>query len=85
MLYGESEDTKNSIDKHERNLLSMEKPNSWNINKKGNLEIEMETEFEKFMYAISEHTTEDISKITVFRFYALTDYIKEKNSKNGNN
>lgn len=59
----------------------MELPNVWNINIKGNMEVEMETEFEKFMLTLSEHTNEDIKSITVFRFYALIGYIKEKNSK----
>ena len=67
-------------------MLYMETPNAWNINKADNMEIEMETEFAKFLYTISEHTNEDVNEITVFSFYALTDFIKEKQPKqNGNN
>lgn len=43
----------------------------------------MEVEFEKFLLTISEHTTENINEISVFRFDTLIEYLKEKNSKNG--
>ena len=62
----------------------MDKPNIWNIYIPGNMEVEMETEFEKFMLAVSEHTNENIDNISVFRFYSLLSYIKEKNKKNSN-
>ena len=67
------------IDKRERELLRLDLPNVWNIHNKGNKEVEMETEFEKFMIAVAEHTNEKLDEITVFRFYALLGYIKEKN------
>ena len=66
-------------------MLSKDIPNIWNIHLKGNMEIEMEVEFEKFLFAISEHTKEDMDKITVFRFDSLVDFIIEKNQNNGNN
>lgn len=69
------------IGESERKMLLMDLPKKWNINQQGNMEIEMETEFEKFLLAISEHTNEDINNITVFRFYALIGFIKEKNVK----
>lgn len=67
------------IDKKERELLMLDLPNVWNINNDKNMEVEMETEFEMFMLAVGEHTKEKIDEITVFRFYALLGYIKEKN------
>jgi hypothetical protein len=30
--------------------------------------------------AVKEHTTEDLSKITTFRFYTLIGYLKNKNN-----
>ena len=63
----------------EKRLLQMEGQNIWNVNQKGNMEVQMETDFEKFLISVSEHTKEDINKITVFRFYALIEFIKEKN------
>ena len=68
-----------AIDKRERELLRLDLPNVWNIYTKGNKEVEMETEFDKFMIAVAEHTNEKLDEITVFRFYALLGYIKEKN------
>ena len=68
-----------AIDSKERELLGVYEVNSWNIHKVGNMEIQMETEFYKFMIAIGEHTKERLEEITVFKFYALLGYIKEKN------
>jgi len=86
IIEGDSDDRKNRIEQHEKSLLYMDKPNVWNIHHKGNMEVEMETEFAKFMYAVGEHTNEDMEVITTFGFYALVGYLKEKNKpvKNGN-
>ena len=62
----------------------MDKPNVWNIHHKGNMEVEMETEFTKFMYAVGEHTNENLEEILTFEFYALVEYVKEKNKPAGN-
>lgn len=67
------------IDEKERELLRLSSPNIWNVNKPKNMEVEMETEFEKFMLAVGEHTAEKLDEITVFRFYSLLSFIKEKN------
>lgn len=67
------------IDEKERELLRLTLPNVWNVNRAGNMEVEMETEFEKFMLAVGEHTNEKLDEITVFRFYSLLSFIKEKN------
>lgn len=66
-------------------MLMMDIPNNWNVNSKGNMEVEMEVEFEKFLMSVAEHTTENMSEITVFKFYSLIQYIKEKNVKNKGN
>lgn len=68
-----------SIDRKERDLLMLDLPNVWNVNHANNMEVEMETEFEMFMLSVGEHTNERVDEITVFRFYALLAYIKEKN------
>lgn len=69
------------IEETEKRMLMMDLPKIWNINHRGNMEVEMETEFAKFMLSVSEHTNENMNEITVFRFYALLGYIKEKNPK----
>lgn len=79
IITGEEIEEKDSVEKR---LLMMNLPNVWNVHHAGNMEIEMESDFAKFMFAVSEHTNQDISEITVFNFYALLEYIKEKNTKN---
>ncbi len=63
-------------------MLRLSKPNLWNVYMNGNAELEHEVGFEAFMFAVAEHTKEDLDKITVFRFYSLLDYIKNKNKAN---
>ena len=67
----------------EKEMLRLSKPNLWNVFIPGNAELEMETGFEQFLFEVAEHTKEPLDKITVFRFYSLLDYIKNKNKANG--
>jgi len=76
-------DSKEAKDKAEYEMLRLSAPSLWNVYEKNNAELEMETGFELFMFSVSEHTKEDLDKITVFRFYSLLEYIKEKNKGNG--
>ena len=64
-------------------MLELKKPNVWNTNIAGNMEVETEVEFEKFLVSLSEYTNENLEEITVFRFYALIDLLTEKHKKNG--
>lgn len=57
----------------------------WNVYIDGNMEIEMEVDFDKFLISIAENTKEDLEKISTFRFFVLVDYLKEKFSKNKRN
>ncbi len=59
-------------------MLRLSKPSIWNVYMSGNAELEMEVGFEGFLFAIAEHTKEDLEEITVFRFYSLLDHIKSK-------
>lgn len=76
-------DTKGVQKDQEFELLRLTKPKVWNIYIKGNEELNMETGFEKFIFFVQEHTTINIDNISLFRFYSLLDYIKEKNEQNG--
>jgi hypothetical protein len=78
-----TEENKKRIYDAEKKILENNKPRSWNIYIHGNMEIEMEVEFEKYLLAVSEHTKESIDGMTVFRFNALVDYLKEKDKSNG--
>lgn len=83
LILDDNEENKKALFDSEKEILELQKPNIWNIYIDGNMEIEMEVEFEKFLLTISEHTTENINEISVFRFDTLIEYLKEKNSKNG--
>lgn len=61
-------------------MLRLSKPRIWNVYILNNAELEFETDFEMWMFEINEHTRENLDNITVFRFYSLLDYIKNKNS-----
>lgn len=61
-------------------MLRLSKPNLWNVYMSGNAELEHEVGFEGFMFVVGEHTNEDVNTMTVFRFYSLLDYIKNKSS-----
>ena len=67
-------------EKANKELLNLIHPNHWNLNYKNNQEKTIELNFEEFLMAVKEHTTEDLSKITTFRFYTLIGYLKNKNN-----
>lgn len=75
-------DTTESQQEAKKEMLRLSKPSVWNVYIHGNAELEHETGFENFLFTVSEHTNEDLDKMTVYRFYCLLDYIKGKN-KNG--
>lgn len=76
-------DTKEIEDETEKELLRLTKPKVWNIYITGNEELKMETGFEKFIFMVQEHTTINLDEISLFRFYSLLDYIKDKTENNG--
>jgi hypothetical protein len=77
----QSQDSELRIEQAEKDILQMLKPHVWNIYEDGNMEIEMEVEFEKFLIAVSQHINTDIDDIKTFRFYSLVTYLKEKYPK----
>ena len=60
-------------------MLGFNPPEVWNINTEGNMERQMEVDFEILLIAISDHTGIPVDNITVRRFYAIMDYLEEKN------
>lgn len=67
-----------------KELLEHEKPNSWNVWDKGNMERAMEVDFQKFALMVTEKSNQTLHKMTTFTFYTMAELIKEKNSKNKN-
>ena len=55
----------------------MDLPKVWNIHEEGNEEVRSEVEFQKLLFALSERTNENLQDITVFRFFALIQHLKE--------
>jgi len=72
---------KEKVEKTGLVLLKQNLPNSWNAYIEGNLELKIEKDFELFLFAIAEHTKENVEELSVYRFYHLIDYIKAKNKK----
>lgn len=64
----------------ENEMMRLSIPQNWNVFIKGNAELKMSNGFEEFMFLVSEHTKEDLDKISLLRFYSLLDYIKSKNT-----
>lgn len=83
LIENDCDETRNALFEIEKDILLKNPPRSWNVYVKGNMEIEMEVEFEKYLIAVSEHTNESIEQMSVFRFETMVNYLKEKNSKNG--
>lgn len=82
LILEDNEENRLELHEAEKEILLLNPPRSWNVYVAGNMEIEMEVEFEKFLISVSEHTNENIETISVFKFNVLVDYLKEKN-KNG--
>lgn len=66
----------------EREILERDKPNTWNVWKNGNMERSMEVDFTKFAVNVSELSKQSIEDMTVFKFYATLEYLKEKHAQN---
>jgi len=78
-LRGIIEDTDVDLTNHRKNMLILDKPNSWNVKSKHSMEREMEVGFEKFLIGVSELTSESTDTMTTYKFYALNEYIADKN------
>lgn len=76
----QSEDEFNQVQKR---VLGAFPTNIWNINVDGNMEVQMEVEFKKFLFSISDQTTQNPKELSVFDFYALLDSLKERRNKDG--
>lgn len=65
----------------EKEILEHEKPNSWNVWDKENMERTMEVDFQKFGSIIIEKSGQALSEMTTFTFYVNVELIKERNPK----
>lgn len=63
--------------RNQQELLELIPTNIWNVNIPGNMEVQMEREFKKFLFVITERTSQDVTQKNVFDFYAQIDALKE--------
>ena len=73
--------TEEDVTVHRHEMLRLSMSQVWNVYIKGNAEVKMEMGFEEFMFLVAEHTTEDLNKISLLRFYSLINYITEKTKR----
>lgn len=78
ILEPDNVDTLKRIYDGEKGILQLYKPNVWNVYVSGNMEREMEVEFEKFLINIADHTHSVVDEISTFKFYSMLEYLKEK-------
>ena len=81
ILLEDNDKTRKALFVAEKDILELQDVNVWNVYAEGNMEIEMEVDFEKYMLAVSEHTNENMETMSTFRFYAMQEYLKEKHEK----
>lgn len=65
----------------EKEILEHDKPNSWNVWDKDNMERAMEVDFQKFGSIVIEKSGQALSEMTTFTFYVNVELIKERNPK----
>lgn len=63
----------------ERLILERNPPNIWNTYLPENMELFLESEFNKFLLSVCENSNLDIDKLTVKTFYSKVEQIKDKN------
>ncbi len=70
---------KDREEKSEKEILKLLNPNAWNVYIKNNIEIDIDKKYEELLLTVSNHTNEDLAKISTFRFYVVINRIKEQN------
>jgi len=65
----------------EKEILSHDKPNNWNIWKEGNMERVSEVDFMKFGIAVTRKTGAKLEEMTMFAFYSTVELLSEEKPK----
>jgi len=81
----DSKDVEDSLFILEKEILSHNKPNSWNIHDENNLERQIEVDFAKYSISVANHSGMNVNDLDVFTFYAIVEKIEDelKPKKNG--
>ena len=73
----EDEEARNRLTIAMQMIATLIKPKKFD--EKKNFEIEYENNFEKTCIMLSQHTNKDVKQLTVREYFALIEYVKEKN------
>jgi len=85
MIIEPKEETERERNQVKKRVLESFPSNVWNVNTNGNMEVQMEVDFKKFLFAITEQTSINVEEKSVFDFYALLDSLKERKKNAGSN
>jgi len=69
------------IQRIDKQILEQKDQNTWNVYVEGNTERSMEVNFEKILANINKEYSIDTENLTVWRFFAILEDIKERNNK----
>lgn len=75
----DDEEFKAELYRVEKNILEYDTPNVWNVYYEGNMERQLEVDFQKFGVAVASQAGVDLDKVSTFTFYASLEHLKEKN------
>lgn len=78
IIKGETDEISKEIYDVEKDILSRNKPNIWNINIEGNIEQKLEVDFMTYYVSVMSNLGFESREITTFDFYASIKYLKQK-------
>ena len=64
-------------------LLRLCKPSNWNVHLDGNATVQNELNYGLMVLSMQQHTTDDVNKLSIMKFYQLKAWIEIKNKPNG--
>ena len=77
----QDDDSEKEIFNIEKEILETDKPNVWNVWKKGNMERSLEVDFQKFAISVIRKTNQSLDNLMTFSFYATVELLKEEAPK----
>lgn len=80
----DTETAQKEVYNFEKELLSLDKPNIWNVHEEGNMERVLEVDFHKFGVSVAEMTGINLENTSTFTFYASVELLKERAKPNTN-
>ena len=66
----------------EKDILTHEKPNNWNVYVENSMERILEVDFHEFALLVTSETGQDLKNISAFVFYSTVSMLEKKHTKN---